>query len=65
MADFLQTYGTWIVGGAFFLLMLRMHAGGHGGHGQRTADTPAKQPGTDGHTDQADGTKRPTRHSGG
>ena len=49
MWQFLQTYGTWIIGGLFFLLMLRMRAGGmcHGaGHGddtQRTA-SPADRP---------------------
>ena len=29
MADFLQTYGGWIIFGLLLVLMFRMHAGGH------------------------------------
>ena len=32
MLEFVQTYGSWIVFGLFFLVMMRMH-GGHGGMG--------------------------------
>lgn len=40
MADVWQTYGSWILYGIFFVLMVLMHAGmhGHAGHGRgRTA----------------------------
>ncbi len=34
MWQFLQTYGIWIIGGIFLVLMIRMHSGGMGGmHG--------------------------------
>ena len=33
MLQFLQTYGVWILLGAFFILMMRMHGGAHGGAG--------------------------------
>ena len=32
MLEFVQTHGSWIVFGLFFLVMMRMH-GGHGGMG--------------------------------
>lgn len=31
MLEFLQTYGSWIVVGLLFLVMLYIHSGGHGG----------------------------------
>lgn len=33
MIAFLQTYGIWILFIVFFVLMMRMHGGGHSGHG--------------------------------
>jgi hypothetical protein len=33
MWQFLQTYGIWILFIVFFVLMMRMHGGGHSGHG--------------------------------
>ena len=33
MWQFLQTYGIWILLGALFILMMRMHGGGMHGHG--------------------------------
>jgi len=33
MAEFWQSYGSWILYGAFFLLMLRLHGSMRGGHG--------------------------------
>lgn len=39
MSEFLQSYGTWIVAGLFFLLMLSMHARGHGHAGHDTGVT--------------------------
>lgn len=47
MWEFLQAYGSWIIFGLFFLLMVGMHGrGGHGmGHGEHTARpaTPADE----------------------
>lgn len=45
MIEFLQAYGTWIVLAGFFILMLRMHAGGGGcgmGHPEHGASTDEK-----------------------
>ncbi len=49
MEQFLQAYGTWILLGLFFVVMLRMHAGGGGcgmGHGESAdpAQTPRQPP---------------------
>jgi len=44
MLEFVQTYGSWIVFGLLFLVMMRMH-GGHGGTGH----------GADGHGQPSDG----------
>lgn len=33
MIAFLQTYGIWILFIVLFVLMMRMHGGGHSGHG--------------------------------
>ncbi len=45
MLEFFQAYGSWILFGLFFLIMLRMHgSGGCGmGHKQHT-DEPARRP---------------------
>lgn len=43
MWEFLQAYGSWIIGGLLLLLMLRMHSGGmgcgavHSDHAQRAS----------------------------
>lgn len=44
METFLQSYGSWIVIGLGFVLMLAMHGSHGGGHGQHTepsGDTPS------------------------
>lgn len=72
MEQFLQNYGIWIVAGVFFLLMMRMHAGGAGcgmGHGdQKQAPDSQRQPTGDAATDdEPSATTQPTttRRSGG
>lgn len=71
MEQFLQNYGIWIVAGLFFLLMLRMHAGGAGcgmGHGdQQQAPDARRQATGDTATDEPSATTAPTttRRSGG
>jgi len=37
MAEFWQSYGSWILYGLFFALMLRLHGGAHGEHGGHCA----------------------------
>ena len=38
MWEFIQAYGYWIVIGLFLVFMLRMHLGGHSGHGRGGGD---------------------------
>ena len=65
MAEFLQAYGAWIVFGLFFLLMMRMHGGGHGmDHGD--TDRTESKPDTAGkRTDQVTAGKPSNGRSGG
>ncbi|MBI4498071.1 MAG: hypothetical protein HY689_09255 [Chloroflexi bacterium] len=65
MEEFLQTYGTWIVAGLFFLFMLFMH-GGHGmDHGQHGGQRPPRSAGTDDETDERTAGGSRSRGSGG
>ncbi|MBI4504151.1 MAG: hypothetical protein HY691_01330 [Chloroflexi bacterium] len=74
MEQFLQSYGVWIIAGVFFLLMLRMHAGGAGcgmGHGDhQQAPDSRRQPVDDAASDEPSATATATtptttRRSGG
>lgn len=71
MEQFLQSYGIWIVAGVFFLLMMRMHAGGAGcgmGHGDhQQAPDSRRRPTDTAVTDEPNATTAPTttRRSGG
>ncbi len=61
MWEFLQAYGSWVVLGVFFLLMLRMHGGG--GCGARQMHSPsetADTPGGDAQTTATSTAKPPT-----
>lgn len=68
MLEFLQSYGTWIILGVVFVLMLQMHGGGGGcgmSHGDQT-DQTTTQPTDDGaNSDQKAGTASNNRHTGG
>ncbi len=44
MAEFLAAYGSWIVVGLVFLLMLWMHGGGHG-HQHASDESPRPREG--------------------
>ena len=71
MWEFLQAYGSWIIGGLLLLLMLRMHGGGMGcGGGQSDhaqsapPDNPAAQ--RDGEASEPDkpSAAKPTNRGG-
>ena len=53
MWEFLQAYGTWIVFGLIFLLMMRMCGGGGGGCGMGHSSKPREQ--DTGHRARLDG----------
>ena len=65
MLEFFLAYGSWIVFGLFFLLMLRMHgSGGCGmGHHQRGEQPAQKATGTDKDGDDAPDRQPPAKRS--
>ena len=67
MLEFLQTYGTWIVFGIFFVLMLRMHGGGGCGmgHQDHTDGTNARPTDANARSDETSATASKDRHATG
>lgn len=65
MTEFLQTYGSWIVLGVGFLLMMAMHSGHGAGHGRHTGSDMDGQSGAEAGGDAAPSTGAAQARRGG
>lgn len=68
MLEFFQAYGSWILFGLFFLIMVRMHGSGGGcgmGRQHHTEEPTPKATGADEKADQATNKQPAAKRSGG